>query len=404
MKGINLTLIALFLAVIFIFSAAFVVVPDIKFSEQENRNLKTFPKASLEKIADGTYTAEMNEYFADQFVLRDTLVGLKGYAEALLCKGENNGVLLGKDGQLAVRFFSAYKSRLEKTNDTDFYYESNVKNAVQNLNKYAENEERPVITVLPPRTVDVAVSAFKFPDTSGEKLNECITSELKEKCGFIDLLPLFQEKYKAGEYVYYKTDHHWTSKGAYLAYCEILKKWGMAEKIIPEEAFKKEQIKDFYGTTWSKAGFKFIKPDFLEIWSVGNENEFETTCFTSVIKRDENNQMKSVKEAYKSFSGWINRDYLSQKNKYAAFLDGTHNEQTVFKKDSDKRERLLIAKDSFADTLVPFLSQHFDLVIINLSNGITDLSNYAKEYDCDRVLIVYNFENIISTGNLANIK
>ncbi|MGI6279596.1 MAG: DHHW family protein, partial [Acutalibacteraceae bacterium] len=242
------------------------------------------------------------------------------------------------------------------------------------------------------------------PDSQGKALNELIKANISEKCGYIDLFSTFREKYNAGEYVYYKTDHHWTAEGAYIAYCEIMKKWGLEKSIIPKESFKFEKIKGFYGTTWSKAGMKFVPPDTMEIWSLGNDDDFVTDCISEQVKKSKDNKRVTVKQKYKSFSGWLNRDYLEKKNKYAAFLDGTHNEQTVFLKSGEKRERLLIVKDSFANTLVPFLAQHFDLVIINLSNNISNATKYANEYECNRVLIVYNFENLTGSNSLAGIK
>ncbi|MGI6280332.1 MAG: hypothetical protein ACOYJS_07225, partial [Acutalibacteraceae bacterium] len=166
-KILNISLSVVFICVIFGFSAAFIISPDREFSQQENRTLAQLPKVSIEKIADGTFSAEINNYFADQFFARDSLVGIKGVVELSLGKGENNGVLIGKNNQLASRLFTMYKSRLEQTPDTDFFYADNLKLSINNLNKYAENETRPLITLLPPRTVDVASSAFMYPDSQG---------------------------------------------------------------------------------------------------------------------------------------------------------------------------------------------------------------------------------------------
>jgi AraC-like DNA-binding protein len=53
----------------------------------------------------GAYASDINDYFADQFPMRDLLVSWKADAELVLGKGENDGILLGKNGQLAKRFF-----------------------------------------------------------------------------------------------------------------------------------------------------------------------------------------------------------------------------------------------------------------------------------------------------------
>ncbi|MBE6750384.1 MAG: hypothetical protein E7560_04395 [Ruminococcaceae bacterium] len=403
-KFINIFTTASFLVVIFALSIAFFLMPDKEFSSEENRSLQAFPETEFGNIADGTFTKEMNVYFADQFVARDEFVGLKGMVASVLGCGENNGVLLGKNEQLAVRLFDTYKNRFEKTSSTDFYYSENLKDSLEKFNEYAKSETLPLITLFPPRTVDVVGEDLIYPNENGISLSEEIKSSVCEESGYIDLLPIFQKENEKGNYVYYKTDHHWTSEGAYIAYTEIMKKWGMEEKIIPKDSFKVEQISDFYGTTWSKAGMKFVPSDILEIWSLGNQEDFITTCYSVVRQKDENGKMIKAKKPYKTFSGYLNREYLTEKNKYAAFLDGTHNEQTVFLKSGEKRERLLVMKDSFADSLVPFLAQHFDLVIINLANNNTNVTEYAKEYNCDRVLFVYNFENLTENNILDNVK
>ena len=160
----------------------------------------------------------------------------------------------------------------------------------------------------------------------------------------------------------------------------------MGDSVIPKEDFTVSATSGFYGTSWSKSGFRFVPGDTIELWYFGNEDEFTTNTGDG------------------SFSGFYNTDWLSEKDKYSVFIDGTHSVTTVKKSGGEPRETLLVAKDSFADSLVPFLAQHFDLVIVNLAGRMTDLTAYAAEYSADRVLIVWNFENLITTGTIGNLK
>lgn len=404
-RKLQITLISLFLFVLYGFSILFIVLPDESFSAEENRNLQTFPAFSTESLLDGSFSSKINTYFADQFPLRNGLVGIKGVAETVLWKGENNGVLLGADGQLGVRLFTMYKSRLERTADMDFYYTENVRSAIDGVNTFADRCTLPLVTLLPPRTVDVAADSFSYPTLLSDRLHEQLVSGFSSDAHFLDVLPLFREKHAAGEYVYLRTDHHWTTYGAYLAYCEVMREFGMEAEILPESAFTKETIADFYGTTWSKAGYKFVGPDTLELWSMGNDDDFTLTFYSVKQAKDENGKIISVREPYQTMTSFYNRDKLSEKDKYAAFLDGTHNELTVSKTDGNfgDREVLLIAKDSFANSMVPFLSQHFDIVVVNLAANLTDLSNYIELYGADRVLLIYNWQNILENNNLAAI-
>jgi len=402
---INIVTSVLFAAFLLIFTAAFVLTPDADFSEEENRSLTTFPKFTWERLLDGSFSSDINEYFADQFPARDALVGIKGVTETLLLKGENNGVLLGDGGQLAVRLFDAYKSRLERTPDMDYYYTENVAVAVDALNAFAKSSVVPVTTMIPPRTVDIASSAFDYPTEISDVLDAQLAESIVPEAGYLADLPKQMEtRYNDGEYVCFRTDHHWTTYGAYIAYIMLMQEWDMTDEILPPESFAVETIENFYGTTWSRAGYKFVEPDTLEVWTSGNEDEFTTTCYTEKQVKGEDGKPTKVKEAAKTFPGWLNREYLAKKDKYAAFLDGTHNEQTVFKTTETGRPRLLLAKDSFANTMVPFLAQHFDLVIVNLAGRMTDLTEYINEYGCDRVLIVWNRANLIENNILAAIK
>lgn len=404
-KIIDITTSVLFAVIIFAFAIAFVITPDADFSEEENRSLTTFPKFSWDALMDGSFSSKINEYFADQFPARNSLVGIKGVTETIFGKGENNGVLLGKDGQLAVRLFTIYKSRLERVADMDYFVTETVAQSVDALNAWAKNAAVPVATILPPRTVDVAASAFSYPTEISDALQAQLAGTIAPEANYIDLLPLMREKYDAGESVYLRTDHHWTTYGAYIAYTEVMKSWGLEDQILPMDAFSVETVENFYGTTWSKAGYKFIAPETLEVWTAGNEDRFTTSCLSEKQVKGDDGKPTTVKEAYKTFPGWLDRSFLGQKDKYGAFLAGTHNEQTVFMDGGNTgRERLLIVKDSFAHTMVPFLAQHFDLVIINLAAKVANITDYVEEYDCDRVLVVYNWANLIENNNMAAVK
>jgi hypothetical protein len=121
-KTANIITVAVFTGIIAFLSVAFLVIEDKTFSEQENRDLQTLPELNVETLFDGSYSKKINSYFSDQFPYRDAFVGLKGLSEYAMFKGENNGVLLGKDGYLAVRSFSVYDGK-SFTEPTDYYSE-----------------------------------------------------------------------------------------------------------------------------------------------------------------------------------------------------------------------------------------------------------------------------------------
>lgn len=386
----NLLTVVLFLAVIGGLALAFWVIPDKTFSENENRVLSDFPTISVDKVMEGELSEDFNAYFTDQFPFRDTWLTWGSLTHLSLGQGEANGVLVGKGGQLAVRKFDAYISLTERAEDTDYYSEAHLRRAAEALGALTDKVAVPV-TVLPaPRTLDVAISAFDYPAELSDTLNDTLHGYFAEAgVDSLDLLPTFRAMYEAGDYVYYRTDHHWTTPGAYAAYEAIMTEWGMADAIIPYESFGAHTVEDFYGTTWSRAGLSFIRPDTLAYVTMADDD-----CY---MVRDDKGEIV--------MSGFVDPSFLDKKDKYGAFMSGTHRLLTVTYEGEDEtaRPRLLIARDSFASSLAPFLARHFDLVMVDLSGGMTHLSEYAETYGCDRILIVYNIENFVTADAAARI-
>lgn len=379
----------LFLSILFGFAAAFILLPDKSFSEQENRGLRTLPSFSWDQLVSGDFSGAVNDYFADQFPLRDTLVGWKGASEIALGKGENDGILLGAEGQLARRQFEMRCADGSTLTDADAFDPETVRAACTGINRAADALQCPFHVLLTGRNIDVAASAFDYPTEISDALLDSIRRELEPSVQRVETVSLLRERFRAGEQVYYKTDHHWTTLGAYYAYCEVMKAYGMEEQILPAKRFTRQTVSDhFYGTLWSAGGMKWVQPDTVEFWLLGNEGDFAVTADG------------------KPLEGLYTRSWLQKKDCYSAFLDGTHDVVTVRMSTGEPRPVLLLLKDSFANSLAPFLAQHFDLVLLNLSSSradYTDLSAAADQYGADRVLLVYTLENVITADKLSRL-
>ena len=381
---------AVFLLVIFGFSIAFLLLPDREFSEQENRSLRTFPEFTLEKLASGRFAEEINDYFADQFPLRDPLVGVKGVAEIAMGKGENDGVLLGRDGYLAKRRFAMLCRDGRILPDMDAFDEAHVRDAARAIKRVSDGTELPFSIFLTGRTVDVAAAKLSYPSTYSDALLTLVREELGGVEDYIDSVPLYREKLEAGEEVYYRTDHHWTTLGAYYAYGEILRSFGMEEEILPASAFERVTVSDaFYGTSWSAGGMKFVSPDAIELWLFWDEELYEVVADGRVL------------------DGFYSYRYLEEKDQYSLFLDGTHDVVTVKRRDGVERPTLVLFKDSFANSVAPFLARHFDLVLLNLSSvrtDYTDFTAYCEEYSADYALLIYTLENVVTTNKMNGLR
>ena len=418
--AVNLAITLLFVLLIGGFGVAFWVVPDRDFSAEENRILQSFPTISADGWLDGSVSSALTSYYSDQFPLRRAFLDTHAVGELASGRGESNGVLIGKDGQLAVRRFDMYVDRLHRAEDTDRYLPAHVDAGLASLVRLDDTLDAagiPLTVLLAPRTIDVTAADFAYPSTLSDELDATIQSTLAD--GGVDSVEMqayFRAAHEAGEYVYYRTDHHWTTKGAYAAYVAVMESMGMADETLPATAFTVQTVENFYGTTHSRAGLSTIPPDTLEIWRAadGSDRNFTVT--------DENGNV--VIE-----SGFINETYLSEKDKYAAFLDGTHRCLFITEQEtvpstaqstaqstvpsavtdtqavqSTAKPRLLLARDSFANSMVPFLARHFDIVMVNLSGGMTNLSELSAQYDCDRVLVVCNRENLVTSDCFVAIR
>ena len=393
--GVNVAIIALFLALIGGFGVAFWLVPDRDFSPEENRVLQPFPTISAEGWMDGTVSAQLTNYYSDQFPLRNAFLNLHAQGELASGRGESNGVLIGQNGQLAVRRFDMYIDRLTRAEDTDHYSPAHVQkglDALAALDKTLSAADIPLSVLLAPRTIDVTAADFSYPSTLSDELDATIRTSLAASgVDSIELQARFRALHEAGTYVYYRTDHHWTTLGAYTAYTAFMDELGMSAETLPASAFTVQSVSDFYGTTHARAGLSSVSPDTLEIWRAADGSDADFTVL------DEAGRV--VIE-----SGFYSDKYLAERDKYGVFLDGTHRILTITRKDGVARPRLLLARDSFANSMVPFLARHFDIVMVNLSGGMTNLSDLCTEYDCDRVLVVCNRENLVTSDCFSLIR
>ncbi len=362
-------LIIAFAAFLGAFALLFWLLPDRAFSETENRTLRERPAFSWKALADGSFAAEFAEYMADQFPARDFFVNLKAASETALGRGGNNGVIFGRDGVLAAREDAP-----------------NLANLDTNLAAAAHFAARcgvPATFAVAGRTMDVLDGAL--PAIYGSECADEFWNTLHEKSAaaglaLINLRAPLRARAAAGEYVCYRTDHHWTTLGAYYGAAGILA--AMGKTAAPLADYTRETASDaFYGTTWSTAGADWIAPDTLEFFRFAGDGDFTV----------------AVADDGSSMAGFYDRSYLEKKDKYSAFLGGNHALVTVTKP-GETRETLLIVKDSFAHAAAPFLAREYDLVLVDARYYHRRIADLIGEYGVDRVLFLVNADSLTASA------
>lgn len=367
------------LAIIYGFSLATLIMPDATFSADENRYLKQKPKFSFESLKDGKFTSEIGEYFSDQFPLRNFFVGVKAVSEIGLIKQENDDVLLGSDGYIIAK--NDYLSKTEADKN------------IKAIGRFAEalGDGVDLSIAIAGRSQDVLEKYMPALYPAKER-TDILFSYVSDSLGDInkiDLLNPIKSHADAGEYVYYRTDHHWSTLGAYYAYVEIMEDYGIEP--YPLDYFTRETASDeFYGTTWSKAGMKWIKPDTIEFFRYPGDE----TMTTEIV------------DTSKKFEGMYDREYLGVKDKYSSFIGGNNGRVKIYPSDgspfkAEKRETLVMIKDSFGHALAPFLASHFDLEIIDLRYYKIPVIDLIREADTKKVLIIYNMDGVYNSNSLA---
>lgn len=359
-----------FIGVIIIFN---LLTPVKTFSEQENRELQTMPHFSFEKLKSGDFTKQFETYVADQFSNRDFFVGIKSKSERLLGKKENNDVLMGKDGYLMQKFV--------KDDDNDIKKKMTAINAffqgVDNVNKYF---------MLVPNSIEILKDKLpSYAPIQSELLyiNE-IKNNLNKDVKFIDVYNELASKKE--EYIYYKTDHHWTTDGAYYAYEKFCEEAGILKKKKSE--YDIETIsKDFYGTSYSKAGFKDITPDKIKIY----------------IPKDKENYKVEYSDSKIEDKTLYSMDNLNKKDKYAVFFGGNHPlvKITTGVKNNKK---LLVIKDSYANSFVPFLTSGYnEIYMVDLRYYEDSVTELAKLNGINNILFLYNVSTFAEDNSVQLI-
>ena len=346
-----------------------VLLPDRDRSDVENRTLAQFPKFSWENLKDGSFTKGVEDYFADQFPLRDQWTGLKARTEQLLGKREFNRVYLCGDTLIAK--VEPPQDGLEEKN-------------LSYVSRLAERTEVPVYLGLIPSAAEIWRDRLPKGAESWDQAAFIARAAELEGAESIDFLTALSGR--AGEDIFYRTDHHWTTLGAYYGYAALMEALGRGEEVPEPEAVKAWDLpvsNGFQGTLYSQSGIHWLEPDSIEFW-------VKESGLTVTSWRD-----GTPKEAR-----LYEYDYLGEKDKYSAFLGG--NQPLCVIRNPEGTGKLLVIRDSYADSLAPFLALHFEEVhLLDPRYYRYSSAKYAEENHLDVIAVVYSVPNFITDRNLV---
>lgn len=358
------------------------LLPPREFSDMENRMLQQKPALTLKSLMAGgeqAYSRKYEKYINDQFVLRDGWISLKSRAESLLAKIENNNVAYGRDGYLFEKVFSVDEENLA----------SNIQYMKEFLDKYPD---LPVTFSIIPNAyailTDKTPPGFSAVSVDQNQRIEELYDHMRAADPDLKLLPLSQIlSAHREEAIYYRTDHHWTTYGAYLAYGEYVRSLGMEP--VDYQSLERHEVKDFYGTFDAKAKRAGTQPDTI-VW-------YDIPC------RVEVNQ--EPVESLNDLSRFEVRD------KYSGLMHGNKALTVLYSQCNQYRRegnisRVLVVKDSYGNSFAPYLCYNFDEVYVVDLRYLGKFSAVLTDMDLsfDDVLILYNFMNFVTDTNIPKLR
>ena len=358
----------IFLAFIGAFFILNLVLPDSQFSEQENRYLQMRPEFSFKSLFSGDYTSKFETYTTDQFTFRDEWITLKAASELALGKQENNDVHLCENGTLIEGFKRPENSVLDSN--------------MSALNTLVGNTDAKVYFALIPDKSDLYASLLpkNAPnDSEKEVIDYCYGQSNATNVDMYSALSAHKD-----EYIFYRTDHHWTSLGAYYGFSALAESMGFDYPALDSYADRHVISEEFYGTTWSSSGFSWVGPDTMEIFV----NEPEGLKVTSYPEGS------PVEGKLYDFS------FLEKKDKYSTFMGGNCPLHEIVT-GTEGKPSLLIIRDSYTDSLLPLLLDDFsEIHVLDLRYYRASLKSYIEQNDFDSVLVCYSVSNFSTDSNI----
>ena len=366
----------LFVAFIFAMAIWFVVNPKADYSSSEKRYLQQFPETSVDTVLSGEFSEKFETYFADNFPQRNMWVGLNSYYNLGIGLNGRNGVYNSADGYL-----------INVPVDKENYVRKNIRVLAEFKEKIGDV---PMTVMLAPSTGYIATD--KLPLIHDSYNDDTYFAETAKTLGesgvnFVDLRETFKQKYAEGVQLYYRTDHHWTTDGAYEGYVKLCEKLGVQP--ADKDSFAKTAYGGFYGTTYSTSGYWLTKPDSITVYD--NQENTDKNITVKISEDGKENHYGSM----------FFYNHIDEDDKYPVFLDGNHALTEIQNKNA-KNGTIVVIKDSFSHSLAPFLAENYSkVVLVDLRYYKQSVSDLIKKENPEQVVALYGIDNLATDTDIV---
>lgn len=364
----------IFILTLFLFLIINVIVPDREKSVQENRMLATKPKFRLSSLISGDYDEKFEAYMDDQFVGRDMWRKLKVTVDRIGGSRLENGVYIGRNGQLLEQIEVADENHLAAN--------------IKAIKSFSESQKKiPVRMMLVPDAANVlnhSLPALAKPEDQTQMFS-MVRKDLGDSVEWIDVSTELN-KHKT-EKIYYKTDHHWTTLGAFYAFQATAPSLGI-EGDLSGKYVSHAVSNSFNGMLASKSGVNLGEKEQIDIYVPTEE---DTDLIIDYV--DEGKRSTSLYDSSK----------LKEKDQYTVFLGGNSSLLDI-RTVSTSTKRLLLVKDSFANSFIPFLTPYYrEIVVVDPRYYSGTINDLMDSYRISEVLFLYSGNTFFKDNNISGV-
>lgn len=364
----------IFILILFLFLIINIIVPNKEKSVQENRMLVTKPKFRLSSLISGDYDEKFEAYMDDQFVGRDMWRKLKVTVDRIGGSRLENGVYIGTNGQLLEQIEVADENHLAAN--------------IKAIKSFSESQSKiPVRMMLVPDAANVlnhSLPALAKPEDQTQMFS-MVRKDLGDSVEWIDVSTELN-KHKT-EKIYYKTDHHWTTLGAFYAFQAAAPSLGIEGDLSGK--YVSYAVSDsFNGMLASKSGVNLGEKEQIDIYVPTEE---DTDLIVDYV--DEGKRSTSLYDSSK----------LKEKDQYTVFLGGNSSLLDI-RTVSTSTKRLLLVKDSFANSFIPFLTPYYrEIVVVDPRYYSGTINDLMDSYRISEVLFLYSGNTFFKDNNISGV-
>lgn len=351
-----------------------IIIPDREMSEEENRMLASKPKLTFSTLVNGDFMEQYEEYLSDQFAGRDLWHRMKVALDRFGGSRMENGIYIGKDGQLLQDIQVPDQEHLSENLDA--------------IKEFTETyQDIPVTMILVPDAACILNDRLPWL-ASVEDQNQMISmveQSLGDSVTWVDAASALN-KHKR-EKIYYLTDHHWTSLGAFYTFQEAATALGIEEDV--SDKFLSYTVSDsFNGVLASESGAGLGTEENIDIY---------------VPREGDNDVIVNYVNESKRTTSLYDSSKLETKDQYGVFLGGNTSLIDI-RTVSTSQKRLLVVKDSFANSFIPFLAPYYrEIVVVDPRYYSGMIEDIMSSYRITDALFLYSGNSFFTDNSISGV-